>query len=122
MFCNNLTGKIISKRTDICICLTESLSCTPDTNIMLKVNDSPKQNNLKKYMSKQRKTKSLPKSPKLSLLYPDFQNLSFENILYLYAPFLFLPFIALEPSIIYIFKNLTAPTYAQPQNPSEVQF
>ena len=35
MFCNNLNGKRIWKRMDICICITESLCCTPETNTTL---------------------------------------------------------------------------------------
>ena len=32
IFCNNLYGKRIWKRTNICICITESHCCTPETN------------------------------------------------------------------------------------------
>ena len=33
--CNNLNGKRIRKRTDTCICITESLCYTPETNTTL---------------------------------------------------------------------------------------
>ena len=36
--CNNLIGKTIWKRTDICIGITESLCCTPETNTTLLIN------------------------------------------------------------------------------------
>ena len=32
---NSLDGKIILKRIDICICITELLCCTPETNTTL---------------------------------------------------------------------------------------
>ena len=32
VFCNNLYGKRICKRMNICICITESLCCTSETN------------------------------------------------------------------------------------------
>ena len=32
ILCNNLNGKRISRRIDTCICITESLCCTPETN------------------------------------------------------------------------------------------
>ena len=35
LFCNNLSGKRIGKRTDACIGMIESLCCTPETNITL---------------------------------------------------------------------------------------
>ena len=35
IFYNNLDGKIILKRIDICICITELLCCTPETNTTL---------------------------------------------------------------------------------------
>ena len=35
LFCNNLSVKIIGKRTDAFICMTKSLCCTPETNITL---------------------------------------------------------------------------------------
>ena len=31
IFCNNLNGKGIWKRTDTCVCITESLCCAPET-------------------------------------------------------------------------------------------
>ena len=41
VFCNNLNGKRIWKRIDTCICITESLCCTPETNITLLINYTP---------------------------------------------------------------------------------
>ena len=35
ILCNDLYGKRTLKRVDICICITESLCCTPDTNTTL---------------------------------------------------------------------------------------
>ena len=35
ILCNNLNGKRIWKRIDTCICITESLCCTPETNTTL---------------------------------------------------------------------------------------
>ena len=35
IFYNNLDGKRIWKRMDICMCITESLCCTPETNTRL---------------------------------------------------------------------------------------
>ena len=32
IFCNNLNGKRIWKRMNICVCTTESICCTPETN------------------------------------------------------------------------------------------
>ena len=40
MFCNNLYEK---KRMDKCICITDSLSCKPETNTALQINYTPKQ-------------------------------------------------------------------------------
>ena len=37
-FCNNLNGKRILKSLDICICLTEPICCTPETNMTLQIN------------------------------------------------------------------------------------
>ena len=39
--CNNLNGKIIWKGIDPCICITESLCCTPETNTTLLINYVP---------------------------------------------------------------------------------
>ena len=39
-FCSNLNGKRIWKRTDTCVCITESLCCTPEMNTFL-VNHIP---------------------------------------------------------------------------------
>ena len=41
IFFNNLNGKRTWKRIDICICITESLCCTPETNTTLLINYSP---------------------------------------------------------------------------------
>ena len=41
LFCNNLNGKRIWKRTDTCICITESLCCTAETNMTLLINYTP---------------------------------------------------------------------------------
>ena len=41
IFCNNLNGKRIWKRLDTCICITESLCCTPETNTTLLINYTP---------------------------------------------------------------------------------
>ena len=38
IFFNNLNGKIIWKRIDTCICITESLCCASDANTTLLVN------------------------------------------------------------------------------------
>ena len=38
MFCNDVYGKIIYKRVDICIYITDSLCCTPKTNRTLEIN------------------------------------------------------------------------------------
>ena len=38
VFCNNLNGKRILKSLDICICLTEPICCTPETNMTLQIN------------------------------------------------------------------------------------
>ena len=35
IFCNDLYGKRIWKGIDVCVCITESLSCTFETNIAL---------------------------------------------------------------------------------------
>ena len=35
IFCNNLCGEEIWRRIDMCICLTELLWCTPETNMAL---------------------------------------------------------------------------------------
>ena len=35
VFCSNLCGKGVLKRMDICICIDESLCCTPETNTTL---------------------------------------------------------------------------------------
>ena len=35
IFCKNLNGKRIWKRIDTCICITESLCCTPEINTTL---------------------------------------------------------------------------------------
>ena len=34
-------GKESKKRVDICICITDSLCCTPETNTTLKINYTP---------------------------------------------------------------------------------
>ena len=39
------------KRLDICICIADSLCCTPETNTTLKINCSPIKNFLKKVPS-----------------------------------------------------------------------
>ena len=39
-FCNNQNGIIIWKRIDTCICITQSLCCTPETNTFL-INYTP---------------------------------------------------------------------------------
>ena len=44
IFCNNLIGKRIWKRIHICICITESLCCTPETNTTLLINYTPIEN------------------------------------------------------------------------------
>ena len=41
IFCNNLNEKIIQKRVDTCICITESLWCTTETNTELLINYAP---------------------------------------------------------------------------------
>ena len=41
IFCNKLNGKRIWKRIDICVCITESLSCIPEANTTLLTNCSP---------------------------------------------------------------------------------
>ena len=41
IFCNNRNGKRIWERIDICICISESLCCTPDTNTTLLINCTP---------------------------------------------------------------------------------
>ena len=41
VLCNNLIGRRIWKRIDTCICITESLSCTPETNTTLLINYTP---------------------------------------------------------------------------------
>ena len=41
VFCSNLNGKRIWKRMDICIRITESLCCTPETITTLLINYSP---------------------------------------------------------------------------------
>ena len=41
LFCSNLNGKIIWKRIDSCIRITESLWCTPETNRILLINYTP---------------------------------------------------------------------------------
>ena len=45
VLCNNLNGKRIWKRIDIhvytCICITESLCCTPETGTTLLINSTP---------------------------------------------------------------------------------
>ena len=38
---NDLNGKRIWKRIDTCICITESLCCTPEANTTLLINDTP---------------------------------------------------------------------------------
>ena len=38
MFCNGLYGKESKKRVDMCICITDSLCCTVETNTMLLIN------------------------------------------------------------------------------------
>ena len=38
VLCNNLYGKKIWKRMDTCICITESLCCTPETITTFLVN------------------------------------------------------------------------------------
>ena len=41
IFCNNLNGKRVWKRTDTHICITESLCCTLETNTTLSINYTP---------------------------------------------------------------------------------
>ena len=41
IFCNNLNGKIIQKRKDKCLCITELLRCIPETNTTLLINYIP---------------------------------------------------------------------------------
>ena len=41
IFCNKLNGKRIGERIDTCICITESLCCTPETNTTLLINYTP---------------------------------------------------------------------------------
>ena len=57
IFLNNLNGKRIYKRTDICTCITESLCCIHKTNVTLLINYT--QNNLKKKTFHQVQKRSL---------------------------------------------------------------
>ena len=41
MWCDNLNGKTIQKRTDKCICINESLFCMPETNTTLLISYTP---------------------------------------------------------------------------------
>ena len=65
ILCNNLNGKRISERIDTCICITESCSCTPETNTTLLINYTPIWNEkLKKKQQNsdiENKLNSLPK-------------------------------------------------------------
>ena len=44
IFCNNLYEKKIWKRLDICVCITESVCCTSETNTALWINYTPVSN------------------------------------------------------------------------------
>ena len=41
ILCNNLNGEVIRKRRETCICVTESLRCTPEANTMLLISYAP---------------------------------------------------------------------------------
>ena len=41
ILCNNQNGKTIWRRIDTCICITESLCCTPEINTTLLINYTP---------------------------------------------------------------------------------
>ena len=41
ILCNKLNGKRIWKRIDICICITESFCCRPETKIVLLITYAP---------------------------------------------------------------------------------
>ena len=46
-YVNNLNGERIFKRIDLCICITESLCCTPETNTIWLINYTPIKKKLK---------------------------------------------------------------------------
>ena len=49
IFCSKVNGKRIWKRINTCVCITESLCCTPETNITLLINYKIKQKSFKTF-------------------------------------------------------------------------
>ena len=68
ILCNNQNGKTIWKIIDTCICITESLCCTPEINTTLLINYTPI--SFKKFFSKTTKDLKIFNF-KINFIFPD---------------------------------------------------
>ena len=69
MLCGSLDGRGVWERMDTCICMAESLSCSPETTTTLLIGYTPVQNKtFKAWEKKNSQFETMKKKPKPTLL------------------------------------------------------